>query len=354
MPRRVSTVTEASVAAGPRLPNASPSPLLAVRDLTVEYQTHRRRPPVRALAQVSLDIPAGSTVGLVGESGSGKTTLGRAVLGLTRVTSGTIAFDGQEITRMTDRGRRRLSRDLQVVFQDPYSSLNPTLSVGATLAETLRAGGDVSRSQARAEVRSMLERVGLDADAGQRYPVEFSGGQRQRIAIARAVLTSPRLVICDEPTSSLDLSVQAQVLNLLQRLQADMGISYLFISHNLSVVHHVSSFIVVLYGGQVMEYGEADAVYARPEHPYTQVLLSAEPVPDPAIQRTRRAARRGTRVERSLTATGTRGCPFVARCPYAAGICSELRPELEATPGGSLVACHRWQELPQLSVRQPA
>ena len=348
-------MTEAGVATGPRLPNASPSPLLAVRDLTVEYQTHRRRPAVRALSRVSLEIPVGSTVGLVGESGSGKTTLGRAVLGLTRVTSGTITFDGQEITRMNDRGRRRLSRDLQVVFQDPYSSLNPTLSVGATLTETLRAGRDVSRNQAQAEVRSMLERVGLDADADRRYPVEFSGGQRQRIAIARAVLTSPRLVICDEPTSSLDLSVQAQVLNLLQRLQAEMGISYLFISHNLSVVHHVSSFIVVLYSGQIMEYGDADAVYARPEHPYTQTLLSAEPVPDPAIQRTRRAARRRARVERSVTAAGTtRGCPFVARCPYAADICSELRPDLEATPSGSLVACHRWRELPQLSGRQPA
>jgi oligopeptide/dipeptide ABC transporter ATP-binding protein len=347
-------MTEASVATGPRLPNASPSPLLAVRDLTVEYQPHRRRPPVRALSLVNLDIAAGSTVGLVGESGSGKTTLGRAILGLTPVTSGTIAFDGQELTRMSDRGRRRLSRELQVVFQDPYSSLNPTLSVGATLTETLRAARDVSRSQAQAEVRTMLERVGLDPDAERRYPVEFSGGQRQRIAIARAVLTAPRLVICDEPTSSLDLSVQAQVLNLLQRLQAEMGISYLFISHNLSVVHHVSSFIVVLYSGQIMEYGDADAVYTRPEHPYTQVLLSAEPVPDPGIQRARRAARRGARVDRSVAVTGTRGCPFVARCPYAIDVCSQVRPELEATPAGSLVACHRWPELPQLSSGQPA
>ncbi len=347
-------MTDASVVTGPRLPNASSSPLLTVRDLTVEYQTHRRQPPVRALDLVSLDIPAGSTVGLVGESGSGKTTLGRAILGLTRVTSGTITFAGQEITHASDRGRRRLSSDLQVVFQDPYSSLNPTLSVGATLTETLRAARELSRKEAQAEVRSMLQRVGLDADAERRYPVEFSGGQRQRIAIARAVLTTPRLVICDEPTSSLDLSVQAQVLNLLQRLQAEMGISYLFISHNLSVVHHVSGFIVVLYGGQIMEYGDADTVYARPEHPYTQALLSAEPVPDPGAQRARRAARRRAAVDRSAALTGTQGCPFVARCPYAAEICSALRPSLEATPSGSLVACHRWPDVPRLSGQRPA
>jgi oligopeptide/dipeptide ABC transporter ATP-binding protein len=350
----VSIVTEASVATGPRIPNASPSPLLAIGDLMVEYQTHRRLPPVRAIDRVSLEIPVGSTVGLVGESGSGKTTLGRAILGLTHVTSGTIAFAGQEITHLSDRGRRHLSSDLQVVFQDPYSSLNPTLSIGATLTETLRAARDLTRSQAQAEVRSMLQRVGLDPDAERRYPVEFSGGQRQRIAIARAVLAAPRLVICDEPTSSLDLSVQAQVLNLLQGLQAEMGISYLFISHNLSVVHHVSSFIVVLYSGQIMEYGDADAVYARPEHPYTQALLSAEPVPDPGIQRTRRSARRQAAAGRSVTVTGGGGCPFVPRCPYAADVCSASRPALEATPSGSLVACHRWPELPRLSGRTPA
>ena len=263
--------------------------LLDVRGLTVEYAVGRQRPPLRAVDGVDLRIGARETVGLVGESGSGKSTIGRAILGLVPVAAGTVRFDGADITRASQRQRRSLSSELQVIFQDPYSSLNPTRSIGDTLAETLRA--QRGRSDVAARVRTMLERVGLPADAARRYPAHFSGGQRQRIAIARALMASPRLVICDEAVSALDLSVQAQVLNLLRELQHELGLSYLFISHDLAVVRHVSHRIVVLYRGQVVEQGRAADVYANPQHAYTQALLEAAPAPDPDVQRARREAR---------------------------------------------------------------
>jgi ABC-type glutathione transport system ATPase component len=263
--------------------------LLAVEGLTVEFPRRRRRSPLLAVDDVSFDIRSGETVGLVGQSGAGKTTIGRAILGLTPVTRGAIVFDGEDITHADFRTRRRLSAELQVVFQDPFSSLNPSRKIGQTLAEPLQVHLDLSRAETQQRVRAALETVRLPAAAADRYPTQFSGGQRQRIAIARALMLSPRLVICDEPVSSLDLSVQAQILNLLGELQRELSLSYLFIAHDLAVVRYLSHRIVVLNEGRVVESGSAERVYRSPSHPYTRGLLDAAPVPDPDIQRGRSA-----------------------------------------------------------------
>jgi oligopeptide/dipeptide ABC transporter ATP-binding protein len=281
---------------------------------------------------------------LVGESGSGKTTIGRAILGLAPIAAGKIDFADRDITHASYAERRALSADLQVVFQDPYSSLNPTRTVGQTLSETLRAQGERNKGRIGERVNYMLQHVGLPAEAAGRYPAHFSGGQRQRIAIARALMASPRLVICDEPTSALDLSVQAQVLNLLRALQDEFNLSYLFISHNLAVVRHLSHRIMVLYKGRVMEEGAAQTLYERPLHPYTRTLLAAAPVPDPAEQR-RRRENRSVRQADELKLLPEESCPFAMRCPYVIDICRNTRPPLESTPDGIDVACHRWQEL---------
>jgi ABC-type glutathione transport system ATPase component len=266
-------------------------PLLDVRDLSVEYQRGGRGPTNRALTGVSLQIGRGETLGLVGESGSGKSTLGNAVLGLVPVRTGTIAFDGRDITRAGRAERRALSRHLQVIFQDPYSSLNPARAIGQTLAEPLLVHRQLDRRQTKEQVGDMLERVGLPADAAGRRPASFSGGQRQRVAIARALMLSPKLVICDEAVSALDLSVQAQVLNLLMDLQEDLSLSYLFISHDLDVIRLVSQRIAVLYHGAIVETGPAENVYSTPRHDYTRRLLAAVPVPDPGARRDRRVSR---------------------------------------------------------------
>jgi oligopeptide/dipeptide ABC transporter ATP-binding protein len=317
--------------------------LVEVREVTVEYQGGRGRPPLRAVDGVSLAVGSHETVGLVGESGSGKTTIGRAILGLTPVTEGTVLYDGVDITHASYRERRKLSSHLQVVFQDPYSSLNPTRTIGQTLAETLWAK-KLSRSEENARVSAMLERVGLPPEAAKRYPGAFSGGQRQRVAIARALMVRPRFVVCDEPVSALDLSVQAQVLNLLRELQEDFGLSYLFIAHDLAVVRNLSHLVIVLYRGRIMEQGATSVVNRSPAHPYTCALLEAAPVPDPELQRQRRLARAARGVDLSSQVTAN-ACPFVGRCPHATDICSSERPMLERTPEGSLVACHHWRRL---------
>jgi oligopeptide/dipeptide ABC transporter ATP-binding protein len=318
--------------------------LLDVRGLAVVFHGGRRRPPIRAVDGVDLHINERETLGLVGESGSGKTTLGRAILGLVPVTEGTLTFAGKDITNVGQRVRRRLSAELQVVFQDPYSSLNPTRTVGETLAEPLRVHNRLSRPEMAERVEQVLDQVGLPGEAARRYPSEFSGGQRQRIAIARALIVGPSLVICDEAVSALDLSVQAQVLNLLRQLQRDHAVSYLFISHDLAVVRHVSDRIAVLYRGQVVEHGDAATIYKTPNHPYTHMLLQAAPIPDPEAQRRRRLVRRAEQSSGHRAPSGT-GCPFVPRCRHAIDECSSVRPALERTPEGSVVACHRWREL---------
>jgi len=264
-------------------------PLLSISDLHVHYAQRSAR-VFRALNSVSFDVMPGETVGLVGESGSGKTTIGRVILGLTPATSGRIVFDGEDITHASRRRRRDLAREIQVVFQDPYGSLNPTRTIGDTLAEPLLMDRTLSRTERDSRISDVLTRVGMPADAATRYPAQFSGGQRQRIAIARAVIARPRLVVCDEPVSALDLSVQAQVLNLLSELQKSMGLSLLFISHDLTVVRHVSHRTVVLYKGEIVEHGDSQAIHESPQHSYTRALLSAAPVPNPKEQRQRREA----------------------------------------------------------------
>jgi len=268
-----------------------PAPLLDVRDLVVEYpRPGSRSQRVRVLKSVSLDIRPGECVGLVGESGSGKTTLGRAVLGLAPVHSGQVLYKGEDIAH-ADRGTRRgLGSEIQVVFQDPYTSLNPSMTIGDILAEPLTAR-HVPKAEATARVRELLDQVALPTNALQRLPREFSGGQRQRVAIARALALSPKLIICDEPVSALDLSTQARVLDLFVQIQQSTGVAYLFITHDLSVVRHVSHRVAVMYHGEIVEWGQTEQVTSAPEHPYTQRLWMAAPVPDPELQAKRRADR---------------------------------------------------------------
>jgi oligopeptide/dipeptide ABC transporter ATP-binding protein len=329
---------------------AAPQPLLEVEGVSVEYRS--RRATLRALDDVSFRVLAGETVGLVGESGSGKSTAANAILGLVPVAGGSVRFDGEDVTHADFKRRRQLYRRLQVVFQDPYGSLNPSRTVGRILAEPLESFGERDRVVVNARVRELLERVHLPPEAAERYPREFSGGQRQRIAIARALMCSPRMVICDEAVSALDLSVQAQVLNLLRELQTASGLSYLFISHDLEVVRHMCDRVIVLYRGQVMETGAARDVAAAPAHPYTFALHQAAPLPDPRAQRARRGlAARPALASATAGTTGAAvpGCPFATRCPHAQTVCWDQRPLLRPSRDDGLVACHRfpgWRDEP--------
>ena len=323
------------------------APALELHDVSVTYGGRRRRDPsVTAVDCVNLVIAPTETLGLVGESGSGKSSIGKAVLGLTPVSEGAIRIFGQDVTHVAAARRRDINGLLQVVFQDPFASLNPARTIGRTLGEMLRPYPDMSREAVARAVCDILERVGLGAASANRYPSAFSGGQRQRIAIARALIVQPRIVVCDEPVSALDLSVQAQVLNLMRELQQELGMTYLFISHDLGVVRHVAHRIAVLYHGQVVEAGPADRVYGRPLHPYTRALVDAEPRPDPAEQRKRREARSRRMVETwAATAVSDLGCPFAPRCQYASETCRATRPQPESTADGSVVACHHWREV---------
>ncbi|HVQ92064.1 MAG TPA: ATP-binding cassette domain-containing protein [Mycobacteriales bacterium] len=274
--------------------------LLEVDKLIVEYPAggFGRKQPFRALNGVSLDIRPGETVGLVGESGSGKTTLGRAVLGLAPVTGGAIRYNGRDISQLSRSKRRELSSEIQVVFQDPYTSLNPALTIEQILTEPLTIR-KVAKAEATSRVRELLDQVRLPADAGSRLPREFSGGQRQRIAIARALALDPRLIVCDEPVSALDLSTQARVLALFKEIQERTGVAYLFVSHDLAVVRLLSHRVAVMHRGEIVEWGDGDQVTARPQHPYTRTLFLAAPVPDPVAQAERRAERQ--RLKAALT-----------------------------------------------------
>jgi peptide/nickel transport system ATP-binding protein len=271
--------------------------LLTCSNVVVEYPGKGfRAKPFRALHEVSIEIAAGETLGLVGESGSGKTTLGRGILGLAPVTEGSITFLGKEITAASRKDRRELSKDMQVVFQDPYTSLNPSLEVGQILAEPLEIQG-MEATAAKKRIAELLDQVGLPSDAINRLPREFSGGQRQRVAIARALALQPKLIVCDEPVSALDLTTQARILDLFLQIQKDTGVAYLFVSHDLDVVRHISHRVAVMYQGEIVEQGLASQVTVTPNHPYTQRLLMASPVPDPDRQEKRRIERK------KLTAT---------------------------------------------------
>lgn len=315
--------------------------LLDIRDLAVSYRGRGRRWH-QVIDGVELRVDAGETVGLVGESGSGKSTIGRAVLGLAEVTGGAIEFEGRDISHLSRRRRAALASDLQVVFQDPYSSLNPAMPIGQILQEPLQVSKKMSAAESSALVQDLLERVSLPADAAERYPSSFSGGQRQRIAIARALSIGAKLIVCDESVSALDVSTQAQIINLLKRLQAELGVAYLFISHDIAVVQNVSDRVVVLYRGRVMEQGPTEMVSRTPLHPYTRVLLDAAPVPNPTLQRAKREARLKT-APASGTSTNTSvtvdACPFASRCPFAESVCFERRPA-HVTQGQVSVQCH--------------
>ena len=294
----------------------APAPVLEVRDLVVRYGSGRKaRNATPAVDGVSFDIAPGETLGVVGESGSGKSTIGKAVLGLQSPTSGTVKLHGRDITNMPLKQRSRLVADLRVVFQDPYSSLNPARTIGQTLVEPLRLMG-LKGPEALAKARSGLESVGLPGDAADRYPTQFSGGQRQRIAIARALVCDPKVVVLDEPVSALDLSTQAQVLNLLADLRDQRGLAFMFIAHDLGVVRFLAQRTLVLYRGQIMETGPVEAINSQPRHPYTVALTAAAPVPRPAEQAARRAAcsaGRGTGAAAvSATVYGCRGWELTA------------------------------------------
>jgi oligopeptide/dipeptide ABC transporter ATP-binding protein len=336
--------------------NALETNALEVDGLVVEYRRGRTR--TRAVDGVTFAVARGQTVGVVGESGSGKTSVARAVLGLVPARDGVVRLHGRTLTgRRTRKDKRELAAQLQVVFQDPYSSLDPAQTIGAILSEALDGAG-LSRAEVRARVAETLDAVGLDEQAARSYPHQFSGGQRQRIAIARAIVRRPSVVVCDEPLSALDLSIQAQVVNLLLDLQEKFQISYLFIAHDLSIVRHLCQRVVVMYRGRLVESGTAEGVYTEPGHPYTQALLAAAPVPDPVAQRSAREARQARAANAGGARSGDKsaGCPFAPRCPFALAVCFEQMPEQRSRPDGGIVACHRYPEVLGLSPesQQPA
>ena len=311
--------------------------LLEVRKLFKYFPVEGTDKVLRAVDGVTFDIRSGETLGLVGESGCGKSTVGRCILRLYEPTSGQIIISGGDIAHETASSMRSLRRDMQIIFQDPYSSLNPRLNIFAIVSEPLTIHGVGDKSERRERVADLLQKVGLDPSYMNRYPHEFSGGQRQRIGIARALALDPKLIICDEPVSALDVSVQAQVVNLLQDLQSELGLTYLFISHGLAVVEHISDRVAVMYLGKIVEIANANDLYADPLHPYTKALLSAIPIPDPKQKRDRIVLKGDV----PTPIDPPSGCRFRTRCPWAIDECAKVVPELREIKPGHTAACIR-------------
>jgi len=321
---------------------AMPEPLLRVTDLVKHFPIKsgllsRATERVHAVDGVSFEIAAGETMGLVGESGCGKSTTGRCILRLIEPTSGEVWFDGKNVTALSGSALRALCRDMQIIFQDPYASLDPRMTVGAIIGEALIIHKLAkNRHEFEARVVELLERVGLSPDHMRRYPHEFSGGQRQRIGIARALAVSPKLIVCDEPVSALDVSIQAQVVNLLEDLQQQFSLTYLFIAHDLSVVEHISTRVAVMYLGRIVEMAPRQQIFTSPKHPYTKALLSAVPVPEPGAARTPMILKGDV----PSPINPPSGCRFHTRCPFVFDRCRTEEPELRSTGDGQWVACH--------------
>ncbi len=313
------------------------TPLLRVRDLKVHFTGRdAARSTIKAVDGVSFDLAAGRTLALVGESGCGKSTTAYAIVGMESPTSGTIHFDGQDITRLEPRARRALATEMAIVFQDPSAALDPKMSVAESILEPLAIQGS-SRARQRTRLAELLDRVGLPAAYAARTPNALSGGQKQRVVIARALALSPRLLVLDEPVSALDVSIRSQILNLLMELQQELGLAYLFISHDLSVVRHLADDTMVMYLGTVAEQGDTDAVFGAARHPYTQALLSAIPLPDPVAQRRRDKIILSGDLPSPLAPPP--GCPFASRCPIRVAPCDVVRPTLEPAGTGLRTAC---------------
>ncbi len=325
------TVSAAKAAAGN---------LIEVRNLVKHFPIENSDDIVRAVDGISFEIIGGETLGLVGESGCGKSTVGRCLLRLHEPTSGEVVFEGKEITHLPHSEMQALRREMQIIFQDPYASLNPRHSILSIVSEPLRVHGIGSRTEQKDRVADLLAKVGLDPKYMHRYPHEFSGGQRQRIGIARALALNPKLIICDEPVSALDVSVQAQVVNLLQDLQIEFGLTYLFISHGLAVVEHISNRVAVMYLGKIVEIADSMELYDNPLHPYTKALLSAIPVPDPKQKRERIVLRGDV----PTPIDPPSGCRFRTRCPIAIDECAKVVPELREIVPGHFAACIRIDE----------
>jgi oligopeptide transport system ATP-binding protein len=294
---------------------------------------------IKAVDDVSFEIYRGETLGLVGESGSGKTTTGRTILQLYRPTSGKVYFEGKDLTKMRGEELRRMRRKMQIIFQDPYASLNPRMTVGSIVGEPLEVHNVAKGKELRERVQELLRLVGLNPYFINRYPHEFSGGQRQRIGVARALALNPSFIVCDEPVSSVDVSIQAQIVNLLEDLQEKFGMAYLFIAHDLSMVRHISDRVAVMYLGKIVELTDRDELYSNPLHPYTQALLSAVPIPDPIVEEKRR--RIILKGDIPSPANPPPGCNFSTRCPVAMEVCKEEEPEMREVSIGHSVACHR-------------
>ncbi|SLN24192.1 Oligopeptide transport ATP-binding protein OppF [Oceanibacterium hippocampi] len=326
------------------------APLLSCKDVVVEYKT--RRGALRAVDTVSLDIREGETVALVGESGSGKSTLGKAIVGLEPIRSGSIKLNGTELGGLSRRAMRPYRQALQMVFQDPFGSLNPRLSIGRIIEEPMLVHRIGTAEERRRRVAELLERVGLSAEMMTRYPHEFSGGQRQRIVIARALTLNPKLIICDEPVSALDVSVQAQVLNLLADLQRDLGLSYLFVSHDLSVVRHIAHRVVVMYLGKFVSTGERANFWDSPIHPYTRRLLESTPSVDAVGAPLVIGAGDNDEIPSAMNPPS--GCRFRTRCDFAADICAQSEPALRPVGAYGMSACHRVETLASGAVRYGA